>query len=80
MVFLVLFLYTASPLLALLGLLQIVFSFPVAMFIYTTIFQIKIFGVLQATAIFLLLGIGAAAPHIYIYMHIYAYMCGVGWV
>ena len=71
-VFLVLWAYSSSAVLAILGLMQIVLSFPVAMFVYIVLFQIKLFGVLQVTAIFVLLGIGVprarasppCAPHL----------------
>ena len=55
-VYVVLCAYTASPLLALFGLVQIVLAFPVTLFVYSVVLQIKLFGVLQAMAIFVILG------------------------
>ena len=58
-VYAVLWAYTSSALLSLLGLLQILLAFPVTLFIYAVVLRIKLFGVLQAMAIFVILGIGA---------------------
>ena len=58
-VFAVLWAYTSSPLLAGLGLLQILLAFPVTLFCYSVVLRIKLFSVLQAMAIFVILGIGA---------------------
>ena len=55
-VYVVLCAYTASPLLALFGLVQIVLAFPVTLYVYAVVLQIKLFGVLQAMAIFVILG------------------------
>ena len=57
-VFAVLWAYTSSPLLAGLGLLQIVLAFPVTLFCYSVVLRIKLFSVVQAMAVFLILGIG----------------------
>lgn len=58
-VYAVLCAYTSSPLLGLLGLVQILLAFPVTLYLYAVVLQIKLFGVLQAMAIFVILGIGA---------------------
>lgn len=58
-VYVLLWLYTASAPLALLGLIQILLAFPVTLFVYAVVLRIKLFGVLQAMAIFVILGIGA---------------------
>ena len=55
-VYAVLCAYTASPLLALFGLMQISLAFPVTLYVYVVVLQIKLFGVLQAMAIFVILG------------------------
>lgn len=42
--------YISSPLLALLGLLQILLAFPITLYLYAVVLRIKLFGVLQASA------------------------------
>ena len=58
-IFIVMLLHTGSTFLAICGLFQVLLSFPVALCLYTVVFQIKIFGVLQVAGIFIILGIGA---------------------
>ena len=50
-VFAMLWAYTSSPLLAGLGLLQILLAFPVTLFVYAVVLRIQLFSVLQAMAI-----------------------------
>jgi len=59
LVFIVAAIHTGSFFLALITMLQILLSFPLPFFVYRYIFQIKHFGVLNVTTLFLLLGIGA---------------------
>jgi len=59
LVFLVVAIHTNSIFLAVVTLLQILLSFPLTFIVYRFIFQVKHFGVLNVTTLFLLLGIGA---------------------
>jgi len=56
-VFAVLWAYTSSPLLAGLGLLQILLAFPVTLFVYAVVLRIQLFSVLQAIGLGLGLGL-----------------------
>lgn len=51
--------HTRSPLVAIGGLLQILLSFPCALYLYAVWFQIELFGALHVLSIFLCLSIGA---------------------
>ena len=58
-IFVIMVLHTGSFFLAGCGLLQVLLSFPVALCLYSVVFRIKLFGVLQVAGIFIILGIGA---------------------
>ena len=58
-IFIVMTLHTGSIFLAVCGLIQVLLSFPVALCLYSIVFKIKLFGVLQVAGIFIILGIGA---------------------
>ena len=58
-ILIIMWLHTGSVFLACCGLLQVLLSFPVALCLYSVVFQIKLFGVLQVAGIFIILGIGA---------------------
>jgi predicted RND superfamily exporter protein len=58
-IFVIMMLHTGSIFLAFCGLFQVLLSFPVALCLYSIVFQIKLFGVLQVAGIFIILGIGA---------------------
>lgn len=58
-IFLWLCLNTRSWFLAFVGLLQIMFSIPVAWFIFTVVFRIKYFATLNSLALFVVAAIGA---------------------
>ena len=51
--------HTRSAVLGILGILQVLLSFPMAFFLYRLVFQIQHFGTLQILAIYVILGIGA---------------------
>lgn len=59
LVFIVVAIHTGSFFLALITMFQILLSFPLTFVVYRYIFQVKYFGVLNVTTLFLLLGIGA---------------------
>lgn len=46
-VYVVLWAYTGSALLSLLGLIQVILAFPITLFVYSVVLRIKLFGVLQ---------------------------------
>ena len=52
-------LHMGSVFLAGFGLLQVLLSFPVALAIYSIVFQVKLFSLLQVAGVFIILGIGA---------------------
>ncbi|KAL7545699.1 hypothetical protein ACHAWF_009050 [Thalassiosira exigua] len=60
---------TASWFLALIGLVEIFFSIPVAWFLFTVVFRIKYFATLNALALFVVAAIGA--DDIFIFMDAY---------
>ena len=51
--------YMGSFFLAGFGLLQVLMSFPVALSIYSIVFRVKLFSLLQVAGVFIILGIGA---------------------
>jgi len=58
-VFFIVLFHTTSPFLAGITILQVILSFPFALFVYAVIFRITYFATLQVMTIFLILGIGA---------------------
>lgn len=58
-IFLIMAFHLGSAVLALAGVIQVLLSFPVALYIYRMLAGLTLFGVLQAMAIFVIAGIGA---------------------
>ena len=59
MVLIILIVHTRSVFLGIMGLIQVLLSFPVCFFLYRIVFGIKLFGALQIISMFIILGIGA---------------------
>jgi hypothetical protein len=59
MVLIILIAHTRSFFLGVMGLIQVLLSFPVCFFLYRIVFGIKLFGALQIISMFIILGIGA---------------------
>lgn len=55
-----------SVFLGVMGIIQILFSLPLAFFVYRFVFDIELFGGLQVLAVFIIMGIGADDVFIYV--------------